>query len=852
MHHFSSHINVFFVGAGRPRHGHQPSALKRIAQSTRAIDWQLQSFDACAQHQIKPIFHYLGGYHVEDIIAHYNDLHFTVIPNWETSSILNTILQAPFSGRHAIMTYSDTIFRPQVINQLLTTEADIVFGIDTTWKKRYKELSQIEEEITEKMLAGEDIVKFTGLVYFSQPVTEYLSSIDEKHSPLTHLENLPNLLKHLEKQGFLAKAIDVAGQWAELDFPRDLAHFILGTKAETLARLEPLVHESHIGKQFSFSVQAWQENHNKQIERILTIFSPKKLIVRSSSKDEDRWDGASAGRFESILNIDSTDISAIHNAIEKVIASYYVSENVEKNTEHQILVQEFLENVVLSGVVFTCGLETGSPYYRFNFDDKTSSTESVTSGLTNEHRTLLLSRFHTDALHETEPKLVPVLKAIQELEKLLGFDKLDIEFAIDQAGNIHIFQVRPITVDHSEYETDDEFIIHHLEAATLCFNQQQAPVPWIYGDKAIFSNMSDWNPAEIIGKHPKTLAFSLYRELIMDETWAKQRAEYGFRDIRPSPLLFAFSGQPYVDVRASINSFIPTQLSENTANRLANAYIQCLLDNTSLHDKIEFEVLFTTWTPDFQVLACERLMPYGITQIEINELEDALKKITRHALTRLKDDTASVSQLSSRRTMIISSTLSNIDKAFALLQDCKNFGTLAFAHAARAGFVAITFLKSFVNTKILSEQEKSMFLSSIHTVTGQLNIAKKHYHEGQISLSELIDTYGHLRPETYEIRIPAYWENPEHYLLSGSDETLPPKTVFSWTSTQLSQIQMILTSLNSPLTPEALIEFIEKAIQAREFVKFEFTRNLSAAFNLLISWGKEQAISREQLSWLSY
>ena len=35
--------------------------------------------------------------------------------------------------------------------------------------------------------------------------------------------------------------------------------------------------------------------------------------------------------------------------------------------------------------------------------------------------------------------------------------------------------------------------------------------------------MADWNPAEMIGVKPKTLAMSLYSELITDTVWSIQR-----------------------------------------------------------------------------------------------------------------------------------------------------------------------------------------------------------------------------------------------------------------------------------------------------------------------------------------
>lgn len=43
-------------------------------------------------------------------------------------------------------------------------------------------------------------------------------------------------------------------------------------------------------------------------------------------------------------------------------------------------------------------------------------------------------------------KIKKLLITIQEIEELLGYDALDIEFAIDNQNDVHIFQVRPITL----------------------------------------------------------------------------------------------------------------------------------------------------------------------------------------------------------------------------------------------------------------------------------------------------------------------------------------------------------------------------------------------------------------------
>ena len=106
-----------------------------------------------------------------------------------------------------------------------------------------------------------------------------------------------------------------------------------------------------------------------------------------------------------------------------------------------------------------------------------------------------------------------------------------------------------------------------------------------------------------------------------------------------------------------------------------------------------------------------------------------------------------------RRNQIINSNKSEINKALQLLKDCKNFGTLSFAHAARAGFVSVTILKSFVYNKILSKNRYDQFMQSISTVSSEFDESFSN------TKKNIIEKYGHLRPGTYEIATKAYWED---------------------------------------------------------------------------------------------
>ena len=54
-------------------------------------------------------------------------------------------------------------------------------------------------------------------------------------------------------------------------------------------------------------------------------------------------------------------------------------------------------------------------------------------------------------------------------------------------------------------------------------------------------------------------------------------------------------GRPFVDVRASLNSFLPATLDDDIAGRLVDAGIDRLEEYPHFHDKIEFEVALTVW-----------------------------------------------------------------------------------------------------------------------------------------------------------------------------------------------------------------------------------------------------------------
>ena len=112
---------------------------------------------------------------------------------------------------------------------------------------------------------------------------------------------------------------------------------------------------------------------------------------------------------------------------------------------------------------------------------------------------------------------------------------------------------------------------------------------------SIFSDMTDWNPAEIIGNNPKPLDYSLYDFLIMNHAWYKGREEIGYKKFYPHKLMKKFGNKPYVDIKYSFHSLIPDNFDKKLSKKLLIFYLEKLVKNPHLHDKAEFEILFTCY-----------------------------------------------------------------------------------------------------------------------------------------------------------------------------------------------------------------------------------------------------------------
>lgn len=560
-----------------------------------------------------------------------------------------------------------------------------------------------------------------------------------------------------------------------------------------------------------------------------------RLIVRSSAKNEDTAQSSNAGKFLSIPDVRGEE--AVLHAVEQVIKA------MGPDPENQVFIQPFLTRVELCGVAFTADPSNGGNYYILNYDASTGSTSSVTDG-TGEHLETFY-HFKKSPYPPPEP-LNRVISLCRELEDLFENPTLDIEFAIS-GGDLYLLQVRPMVLRGPLKGLEQQ--TRELQQIQSKLRGSMQPHPDLCGQTTIYGVMPDWNPAEMIGIRPRALALSLYKEIITNGVWAYQRDNYGYRNLRSFPLMVDFQGLPYIDTRVSFNSFLPKNLPEPLAEKLAEYYLNRLRENPDFHDKVEFEIAFTCYTFDLQNRV-RILSEFGFTREEQHCLVNALRDLTNDIVCEdglWRKDAEKISILQQKHREIMKSGLGTAEKIYWLLEYCKRYGTLPFAGLARAGFIAVEFLRSMVATGILTEEERAQYMGSLSTI-GK-NITRDFT---SLPPSEFLKQYGHLRPGTYDICSPRYDRGQERYFnFTRSGESGQEESFFKLSLEQLERLQQMLKEHQLKADVLSLFRFIQQAIEGREYAKFVFIRTLSDTLELLAELGEQYGLSREQMSYVT-
>ena len=804
-----------------PRQSSPRSLIPIIEGELSSLEWTLL---ALRENGIGDIT-YVGGYHIEKVIQAFPDLLFRYVRGKVSPEEICSLLPAG-SAQSNLVIRATTVLRPGAVPMLRgggsavgtylsngTRKRAGVFVVDSSdWQALFANTSMKVDSLTD--------------------LDEALGKANWREVPLDNLA---------------APVFDKSA----------VAATILSGKAHTLDSLAPLSRKARVLSMVRFTAARWMAGRDAVLTEIGSRFAEGSVVVRSSTVSEDGFGGSAAGQFLSLLDVDVQDHEILARAIDDVVASFG-ERGRSVHPDDEVLVQPQLANLAASGVLLTRDPQHGSPYFVLSLDSASGRSDVVTSGSEGSIETSYISWGCQD-LAQIDLHSRQILEAGGDLMRLSHFDALDIEFGVDEAGTCHLFQVRPLAcVEPLDIDGDEDIldVIGHLHDF---IREAARPQPGVLGKINLLGNMTDWNPAEMIGTSPRPLSLSLYQTLIGDNAWAEARTCLGYRDMAPMPLILSLGGRPYVDIRASLNSFLPANLDEATGERWIDACLEKLRADPPLHDKIEFEVAITCMSPEWPRQR-RWLAEAGLTANEIEQFRGSLARQTESMVAGrvepLSAQAAAIDLLARRREALLAlgpTGVAGLGRQLRhLVLDCIRFGLVPFSIVARYAFVAMSLLRGLRYAGAISDQVYDNFLRGVPTVSGAFAADIERFARGRIAMEEMVARYGHLRPHSYDITSSSYAENPEHYFraasgtISHSDSGNPVELLLE----HKTAVESALREVAVPVDAETLARFLAGAIAGREHLKFEFMKSVDAILRTIAQIGACVGISREELSFV--
>ena len=242
-------MKVIILAAGegtrlRPLTLNNPKCLVELFGKS-ILQWQIDIFN---DFQIKNII-IVKGYLEKKI--NLPNITYYINEKFSTTNMIETLFSARNEMNESIIiSYGDIIFEKNVLNELLTSQADISLVVDTNWlnywKQRFKEpLDDAESLVIDDegniFSIGQKIKKldqaqaqYIGLMKFQGKGLEQLKSFYDQSKALSKSGKNPlnpnldfnksymtDLLQGMINNGIKIKAIPIKNSWLELDSYND-------------------------------------------------------------------------------------------------------------------------------------------------------------------------------------------------------------------------------------------------------------------------------------------------------------------------------------------------------------------------------------------------------------------------------------------------------------------------------------------------------------------------------------------------------------------------------------------------------------------------------------------------------
>ena len=223
-------IRVILLAAGRgSRMGDNTDShpkCQTLLAGKQLIEWQLEAMRNCGLTDITVV----RGYKAENLDGEYLKIDN---PSWSTTQMVASLFCVPDSQKDSIISYTDIVYNPQIIEKLMSAPGDIVISADILWEKLWNIRFANPLDDAEKFKGDDNVLtdigghteniadieaQYMGLIKITssgwQSMYElYRTFPEEKRNKIDMTSMISELLKNQIK----VNIIYIEGRWCEVD-----------------------------------------------------------------------------------------------------------------------------------------------------------------------------------------------------------------------------------------------------------------------------------------------------------------------------------------------------------------------------------------------------------------------------------------------------------------------------------------------------------------------------------------------------------------------------------------------------------------------------------------------------------
>lgn len=231
-------IKCLLLAAGRgSRMGNMtcaiPKALVPLVGKS-IISWQKEALKSAKLNDFKAI----GGYKWESLNKEIPVV--CVNHSWKNTNMVYSLLLAAdyYKNNNTIVTYSDIVFHPEIIRNILKAEGDIVISFDTLWAElwgkrfrditidaeTFKQVDNVLEDIGQKVIDPKKVNgQYMGILKITpKGWKKIIKCYKELNIRERETIDMTGFLRHLLEKGIKINTSPADGKWCEVDTISDL------------------------------------------------------------------------------------------------------------------------------------------------------------------------------------------------------------------------------------------------------------------------------------------------------------------------------------------------------------------------------------------------------------------------------------------------------------------------------------------------------------------------------------------------------------------------------------------------------------------------------------------------------